>query len=674
MGQKESGGRKFSELLSKSKNWVLIFILFLAILGVYYQSLHHEFINFDDPYYINNNSYIRDPSWKGIYKIFSEPIVGNYFPLQILSYALDYQIGHIQPFGYHLHNLLLHLLNAILVFLLLKRIFSNTWISFLSALLFGLHPVNVESVTWVAERKNVLSLAFTLLSFLAYLYYLEEQRLLQRRGWYLAALFLFILALLSKVAAVVLPFLLILYDFCFHRKGKWEMVRDKIPFFTLSLFFSLITIWVYHTSSDLPPFHGGSPYTNILAMINVFVEYIIYLIVPVYLDNYYRTGIPQTIFEPQVLLSLGAIFLLALLAWRSFRKDRIFLFWFGWFFISLLPVLNIVPIAILRADRYMYLSAIGFFYLISLNLAKIGQARYRSLRLPAILFGALLVAGSYAFLSIERNKVWKDPVTLWEDHLRKFPHTAFAYGSIAYVYTGRDKPNLAISYFKSGLRENPNEVSLLNGLSTAYKKKGDLKKAEDLLLEASRLNPKDDITYNNLGAIYWQEQEIEKAKKFFQKSLEMNPTNSAAHTNLGAIYFNEERWDEAIAEWEKTIKVAPGTMAAYLNLSWAYKKRGLLDTAEDYLKKGLDYHPLSHEGLLLLGQLYLERGNLPAANFYLKEAHRLKPNDQNTNYSLGLMAQQEANHYFAKALKTTPLAQAKVIESGIDKSQRGRIQ
>ena len=672
MGQEGPGRKKQSELLSSQ--WVLIFILFLVILGVYYQSLHHEFINFDDPYYIRNNSYIRDLSWRGIYKIFSEPIVGNYFPLQILSYALDYQIWHIQPFGYHLHNLLLHLLNAILVFLLLKKIFSNTWISFLSALFFGLHPVNVESVTWVAERKNVLCLAFMLLSFLAYLYYFEEQRLFRRRGWYVATLFLFILALLSKVAAVVLPLLLILYDFCFHRKGKWEMVRDKIPFFTLSLFFSVITIWVYHTGSYLPPFHGGSPYTNTLATINVFVEYIIYLIVPVYLDNYYRTRIPLTIFEPQVLLSLGAIFLLVLLAWRSFRKDRIFLFWFGWFLISLLPVLNIVPIAILRADRYMYLSAIGFFYLISLSLTNIGRVRYRSLRLPGILFGVLLVAGSYAFLCIERNTVWKDPVTLWEDHLRKFPHTAFAYNSIAFVYTSRDKLDLAVSYFRSGLRENPKEVSLLNGLSIVYKAKGDLKKAEELLLEASRLNPKDDCTFNNLGAIYWEEQGMEKAKIFFQKSLEMNPDNAAAHTNLGAIYFNEGRWDEAIAEWEKTIKVEPGTMPAYLNLSLVYKKRGLLDKAEDYLKKGLDYHPLSHEGLLLLGQLYLEKGNLPAANFYLKEAHRLKPNDPNINYSLGQMAQREANYYFAKAQKTTPLAQAKAVESGIDKSQRGGIQ
>ena len=358
MGQIEQGKNLVER---KPLNSILIFIIFLAILGAYYESLSCPFLNVDDPFYIRDNPYIRDLSWNGIYKIFSQPMVANYFPLQILTYALDYQIWHMQPFGYHLHNVMLHFLNAVLVFFLLKKIFSNLWVPFFAALLFGLHPMNVESVTWVAERKNVLSLALVLSSFLAYLHYVEEQRPTQRKGFYLLAFFLFLLAMLAKVSVVVLPLLFILYDLCFQKRTKWEMARDKIPFFVLALFFSVLTVWIYHSGKHLPGYHADSPYMTFLAMINVFVEYIISIIAPIYLDHFYWTPIPRSISERQVLLSLAAIFLIVLLAWQSFKKDRIFFFCFGWFFISLLPVLNIVPLSILRADRYMYLPPSVFF-------------------------------------------------------------------------------------------------------------------------------------------------------------------------------------------------------------------------------------------------------------------------------------------------------------------------
>jgi len=507
MGQEGAGRKKLSELLSSQ--WVLIFILFLAILAIYYKSLYFPFINFDDPDYIIDNYYIRDLSWQGFYKIFSQPIYGNYFPLQILSYALDYQLWYTRPFGYHLHNVVLHILNAVLVFLLLKKIFSNTWISFLSALLFGLHPVNVESVIWVSERKNVLFLAFTVLSLLAYLSYVGEERLFRRRAWYWMSMLFFSLALLSKVAAVVLPLLLLLYDFCFLRRRKWEMVRDKIPFFFLSFLFSLITFWVYYSSGELSHFHGESPYRTFLAMINVFVEYIIYLFVPLDLDHCYSTPIPQTIFERQVLLSLGAIFLLALLAWRSFRRDRLLFFWFGWFFISLLPVLNIVPISILRADRYMYLPAIGFFYLFSLELWKISQVSSPFYRRPIFIFGAFLITGALAFLTIERNQVWKDDLTLWEDNLRKFPQSLVPYKNLGGAYIHQGKLDLAIFYFEAGLREDPNAVTLMNDLAVAYINKGNLKRAEELLFQGNRINPKDSYIYSNLGLVYLEKGDME---------------------------------------------------------------------------------------------------------------------------------------------------------------------
>ncbi len=630
MGQKQQI-KRLTEIIHE--NWCIAFILFLAILGAYYESLPYPFLNLDDPFYINNDPYIRDLTWKGLYRIFTQPIVTNYFPLQILSYSLDYRIWHIHPFGYRLHNVVLHVLNAILVFLLLKKIFSNQWVAFLSALFFGLHPVNVESVTWVAERKNVLSMAFLLSSFLTYLYYLDETRRSRKFGFYAVCLFLFLLALFAKVSAVVLPALFLLFDLCFRKRKKWEMVRDKIPFVAFAILFSFIAVWVYHRGNYLIDYHGGSPFKTSLAMINVFVEYIIYLIVPVYLDHFYLTPIPQSILERQVLLSIASIFLIALLAWRSFRGDRIFFFWAGWYLISLLPVLNIVPLSILRADRYMYLPAIGFFYLISLGLWKVNWRYHRPLGHTGFLICFLLLAGIYAFLTMERNRVWKDPITFWEENLRKFPQSADAYRYIGSVYMNRGKTDLAISYFHSGLKEDPNNVILLSNLAAAHFNKRDLKKAKGLLLEAIRINPNVGLPYINLGAIYWQKGEAETAKSCFQRAVEVDPQSAYAHTSLGGIYCNLDQLEEAIRETEKSLELAPGYIEPWMNMALVYEKKKCLDKAESYLKRGLDYVPDSQAGLFMLARICWEQGKKAEATFYANRAHGLNPNMGNNKPS-----------------------------------------
>jgi protein O-mannosyl-transferase len=626
MGRNETTQKTFPEILSS--NGLLIFFLFLAILGTYYESLFTPFINIDDPFYIEHNPYIRDLSWRGIYEIFSNIIVTNYFPLQILSYAVDFRIWQLQPFGYHLHNLLLHILNAVLIFLLLKKIFSQPWVSFLAALLFALHPVNVESVTWVAERKNVLSMAFMLLSLGAYLYYLEEQKPIRRWTFYAAALLLFLLALLAKVSAVVLPPLFLLYDLCFLRR-KWRgMIRDKLPFFGMALLFSLITVWVYHSGKQLAEYHGGSPYTNFLTMMNVVVEYIHSLILPVSLDFYYYTPISQSFFESQVLLSLGALFLFAFLAWRSWRRNRVFFFWLAWFFISLLPVLNIIPIPILRADRYMYLPAVGLFYLLSLGLWKMGERVNPGYRFPILLLAGVLIAGSYGFLTVERNKLWKDYMNLWEENLRKFPHGQLAYQYLGYGYMQRGKPDQAISYFQAGLRENPKAVILMNGMALAHRSKGDLVKAEEILLRAKQVNPKDSAVLNNLGLIYLKYGDLPKAQSYIQKAVEADPQNYAAQTNLGMLFYSLNQPERAVRELEKAIEMAPGYIEPYLNLAHILWEKRNPEKAKAVLGRSLKMVPNSPKGLVMLGKISYEEGNIQEAREYLYEAYRVNPRDE----------------------------------------------
>ncbi len=666
--------RQLSRTLSAwvSRDWILVFFLFLAILGIYYPSLGYPFLNLDDPYYIHYNPYIREFSWEGIYKIFTRPIVHNYFPLQILSYALDYQMWAVVPFGYRLHNVALHILNTALIFLLLNKIFGKVWVSFLAALFFGLHPVNVESVTWVAERKNVLSMAFLLLSLFSYLYYLEAEERVRRRGFYAASLLFFSLAVLAKVSAVVLPPLLFLYDFCFLRRSKGEMVKDKLPFLALAFFFSVLAVWLYRHAGVMAEYQGDSPYATFLAMITVLAEYVIYLIVPVYLDHFYCTPIPSSFWERQVLLSAAAMVLLALLAWRSWRRDRLFFFWAGWFFISLLPVLNIVPLSILRADRYMYLPAVGFFYLIAGGLWKMFSGEYRPFRLPLLLGCSFLVAGTYAYLTVERNRLWRDPIVFWEENLRKFPQSATAYKYIGNTYLHRGKLDLAMSYFQTGLRDNPDNVWLLNGMAMVHKSRNELGKAEEILLHALRLDPKDSGTYNNLGTVYFQKGDLEGARVNLQKALEMDPENGSAHTNLGAIHYQRNQWEEAMREFEKGMALSPGSIEPYLNAALICERKKDWDRAESCLKKGLEYVPDSHAAFFLLARVYFHQGKIPEAKAYLNRAYRLNPQDHDTRYFLNLIAEREAAPPLQDAAAKAPPSSAQDTGSGGPRTSGGR--
>ncbi|KPK91962.1 MAG: hypothetical protein AMJ94_06130, partial [Deltaproteobacteria bacterium SM23_61] len=426
------------------------------------------------------------------------------------------------------------------------------------------------------------------------------------------------------------------------------------------------------SNKQIVDFHGGSPFSTFLTMINVFVEYIIYMIIPVYLDHYYVTPFPQSLGEPQVLLSIAAVGLLLIMAWRSFRQSRIFFFWFGWFFISLLPVLNIVPIAILRADRYMYFPALGFFYFVSLALLKFGRGQNFCQRVLTVLTGTALVAGSYAFLTMERNKAWSDYVCIWENNIKKFPQNPLAYLYIGFAHVERGQFDRAILTFQFGLHENPKDSGLMNGLSVAYKAKGNLKKAEELLLELCRVDPKNAAAYNNLALIYWDMGDLEKARSLIQKTLDLDPKNIAARGNLGLYYYTQKQWEKAIQENEEVIRLSPGGyLEPYLNLFAVFVEMKQMAKAEEVLKKGMDYFPNSAQVLFQLGRLSYEQGKIPEAKYYLSRAHRLAPRDEPTNYFLRLVDQRVAQDRTPGKMNSFPPAPTGFMESsGAEKSGR----
>jgi tetratricopeptide (TPR) repeat protein len=633
---------------------VLLFVLFLATLAVYYPSLLGGFLNIDDLHYIEDNDYIRDLSLKGIYKIFTSVIVVNYFPLQILSYAIDYHFWGLNPFGYRLGNLIFHLGNSFLVFFFLRRLLAGrTWLSFAGSLIFSLHPVNVESVAWVSERKNVLSVFFLLLSFLAYFWYLEGKRKGLAYGFSLG---LYLLSILAKVSSVIFPLLLILYDMCFTTRSRKEWIKDKIPFFLMSVFFSGLAVYIYHLQKIIPEYHGGHPINNFLTMANVVAEYILSLFVPLYLTFYYDTRLVQSPGEVRFLLSLSFLLLLTVLAIGWYRKERPLFFSLLWFFIPLLPVLNIVPIAILRADRYLYLPSVGFAYLLSWGIPRVLEDTGRK-GLWAALGILFLITGVFGWISEKQAGYWRSPVDLWTQVMKYVPSEARAYRALGNDARDRGKLDLAILYFQAALERSPKDESVMNNLGDVYLMKGQMEKAREFFEEALKQNPDYPDALVNMGIIYSKMGQDSLAIEAFEKAKKDKKNRATAANNLGVIFQKQGNLPAAIAAFREAVQANPGFVLAYNNLAMALRRDGKLEEAIALLHQALQVQPRNFQTQFNLGRFYLEKKEPHRAAGYLIEALKSRPEDADTHFHLALALRllpqhrETARFHFQKAME-----------------------
>jgi len=610
---------------------VLLFALFLITLAVYYPSLGGGFLNIDDQYYIDENEFIRDLSLKGIYNVFTSVIVVNYFPLQILSYAIDYHLWGLNPFGYRLGNLIFHLGNTFLVFFFLRRLLAGrTLLSFAGSLIFSLHPVNVESVAWVSERKNVLSVFFLFLSFLAYFRYLEGKRKGLDYGFSLG---FYLLSILAKVSSVVFPLLLILYDICFTSRSRKEWIKDKIPFFLMSAFFSGLAVYLYHLQKIIPEYHGGHPINNFLTMANVGVEYIFSLFVPLYLNFYYDTRLVKSFGEYQFLLSLSFLLLVMVLAIKWYRKERPLFFSLFWFFIPLLPVLNIVPIAILRADRYLYLPSVGIAYFLTWGIHRLlgNTGPKGSWAALGVLF---LIAGIFGWITEKQAGYWTSPFHLWSRVMKYIPSEAKAYCFLGNNARDRGEITLAETLYREALDRAPRSPAALNNLGLLYLNKDRVEEAHALFQKALESDPDYPDAQINLGISYWKKGEEEQAIVAFEKAKGNKKNRATANNNLGVIYQNRGDYSRALALFREAVREGPQDMGACLNLALALERNGQTDEAIVQLEKAHLRHPLGYPINYQLGSLYLKKGNPPRAAEYFSEALKLKPEDPEVHFQL----------------------------------------
>lgn len=431
--------------------------LFLLALMLYWKTVDFKFIpSWDDSEYVIDNIYIRGLTFENLKVIFGTTLLGNYAPLHLLSYSLDYSLWGPDPKGYHLTNALLHGLNAALAFALLKRITGKTDVAFIAASIFALHPLNVENVAWVSERKTLLAALFSFLSFISYLNFREDGG----RGHYSLCVLFFILALASKPLTVTFPLVLAAYELCFRKEGrKWAYI---LPLFAMSAA-SAVTAVIAHMNYsaieegtlNLKTLFGAVYPT----MLPIYWKYIWLIICPFNLSGYYDTTVYNSFLSLPVAVSLASwavIFILVF--WRGGDSVR---FWFLWFWIWFLPVSNIIPIPVYYADRYMYVPAIGALVLGAQGAVYLAS-RYRKTGMAVLYCGFAALAVFYALLSYNRLDVWRNELLFWQDTAKKSPNQFKARMNLGYAYEMYGRYDEAEQEYIAAIRIYPSPDAISN--------------------------------------------------------------------------------------------------------------------------------------------------------------------------------------------------------------------
>ncbi len=406
-------------------------------------------VGFDDDAFILDNPYIRELSWQNVWLCLSRFYHYDYLPLPMLSYLVEFQCWGTHPAGYHLTNLLLHAANAALLFAVARHALGSPMAALFAGLIFALHPVQMESVSVIAQRKTLLSTAFVLAALLAYQRYRSG-----RRRWYPAAVVLYLGACASKSSVIPFPFLLLLYDYTLQR-ARWRF-RDKLPFFVLAMVTAAVNAASKVGTAVVKTPQGGSYLATVLAMSRVMWEYVDAMLLPLNLaPGYYYS--PKEVFGLLNWAAAGALVLVTAALVRRRRQFPLTSFFAGWVGLCLLPVSNIVPISVLRADRYLYLPMVGFALWAGMGLARLRQWALSAgdwlygltARLPAV---AMIVL---AVLSWQYAAVWRSDVTAWTRTAVRHPWNARAPYLLAVAYVQRQELDVARRLAVASLQLDP---------------------------------------------------------------------------------------------------------------------------------------------------------------------------------------------------------------------------
>lgn len=588
--------------LNKNKKINIIFILLIAIVGflVYANALGNSFV-WDDRGLIVENPYVK--SWRHLLRIFSIDLFhgvwesSNYYrPLQTLSYMVDYSLWHLKPSGYHAINLISHIFNACMVYLLVNLISRNRKISLITGLLFVVHPVHTAAVAYISGRADLIVASFFLLSIYLFIKSVYHQDL-KRNLFYMVSLFSFILALLSKEIAIILPLIVVLYDLTFKEGERLSLgtrIRKRyLAYFIVAGVYIFLRLTVLNFILEEPLFASSTPlYLRLLTMSKVIITYIRLLFLPLGLHMEWDVQPATSFFDGMVLISLGTLVLIWLIAIKGYRYSKSIFFASFWFFITLIPSSNLVPLTTYLAEHWLYLASIGFFMILAIGIVKVVELRPTSpfYKKIAVSFVALLLI-FYSFVTMKRTGDWSDEITIFQDTLRYSPDNQRVHNNLGVAYAEKGLLNEALKEFEELLRLRPDRSETYSNRGVVYTKLGRAADAIDAFKEALRLKPDFAEAHHNLALAYAEKGWLDEAVSEYKEALRLNPYIAKGYNNLGVVYEKKDLFDEAISCYKEALELDPGFAEVHKNLGGVYYKQRLFHKARVQWENVLEINP-----------------------------------------------------------------------------------
>ncbi len=653
---------KFIMIISGLKRHILPLIVLSAVTFVTFaNALNNSFI-WDDKIVIVGNDLIKSVRnipiffstwyWKQRHLAVSEEYDQeekvDYRPMVMTTFALDHSLWRFDPHGYHLTNLLLHLVNVLLIYALISMIGGRgrIWIgtAFLTSLFFATNPIHTESVTWVKNRSDILALLFLLLSMFSFIGFFRTKEAKRRFLLYSASLFFYIMALFSKSMALPLPFIMAVYILCFW--GGQKKVKDltaTLPFFGVMALYVLFKMFLLGTvgTAESPPEPLGA-YSHILLIFKTIGYYLKLLILPVNLNADRALVIPKSFFEPAVAGSFGLLIALTIVAARLFfralsglgrKSNGLILFALFWIFITLLPVSNIVflvsrPIA----EQRLYIPSAGFSLLLAIGIEALYYLNKRYLpsavsRKAAVAL-CVFITVLYMNTAIRRNADWRDSITFWSKTVENRVVSSRAFNNLGKAYFSDGRYAEAAEAYRMAIVISKKYARAYNNLGITYCYTGDINNAINSLKKAVALKPDYAEAYNNLGWIYYDKlHNVKKAAKFFKKAIDAKPDYAEAFYNIGLMKDLSGLSDKAVLFYKKAIDLNPGLGAGpYNNLANIYIKRGKkMERAVKLLKKALSLYPDNPAVMDTFGSAMYKKGKTDEALKYFKKSAKLLP-------------------------------------------------
>jgi tetratricopeptide (TPR) repeat protein len=640
-----------------------VLFLFLLTALLYAPVRHHEFVTFDDDDYVTENGRVRSGlSADNIHWAFTQSHASNWHPLTWISHMVDCQLWGLDAGGHHVTNALLHCLNSVLLFLLLHSMAGRYWLSAIVAGLFALHPLHVESVAWVSERKDVLSTFFALLTLLAYARYVKESNVKssKTKSFYILALALFACGLMSKPMLVTLPFALLLLDYWplarFSNYPSFRLMREKLPFLALTILSCVVTFVVQRNSGATLSLQW-IPIPERLA--NASMSYIGYLsktFWPADLAVFYP--FPGSIVAGRVILSVVLLLFITALAVAG-RKSHPWLpvGWF-WFLGTLVPVIGIVQVGgQAMADRYSYIPHIGLLVALVWGVADF----LSKIRLPrVVLIGAtsciLLALTATTFVQLRH---WRNSIALFNHAIAVTGGSAPAHHGLGLAYWKLGKVVEAEHHYREALRFNPIFVEAHSNLGFLLYNKNQINEAISQYQEALKVQPTSPDVRNNLGLALMAAGRREEAIALFEQILQSHPDFSKAHNNMGIARLNEGNVNDAIAHYRAALRIAPDSPDVLYNLATALASQQKYDEALIHFQAAMRLSPNDHTLLYSLGNVLAGQGRLNDAVQIYSEFLQLSPNHAAAHFKLGSVLAQlgrrdEAIRHLTQALRLKP--------------------